>query len=58
MTYPRVADRENVRQIWRIAASMLINSRGQPTRDGPLAWGLIMRLINPQRKKLASFEIS
>jgi hypothetical protein len=26
--------------MWSVAANILINSRGQPTRGGPTAWGL------------------
>jgi len=39
--------------IWRVAANILNNSRGQPTRAGPPAWGLGKVLSTPHRRKLA-----
>jgi hypothetical protein len=40
MTRPRVADRGDGLQIWRVAANIFISRRGRPTVDGPPAWGL------------------
>jgi hypothetical protein len=52
MARPGVADGGNGFKIWRVGA----NSRVQPTRDGPPAWGLSERLTT-HRKKKACYEM-
>jgi len=37
--------------MWRIAANILNNIRGQPTRGGTLAWVLGEVLTTPHRKR-------
>jgi hypothetical protein len=51
MARPQVADGGDGLQIWRVAANILNNSRGQSTRGGPPAWGLGVGLITLHRKK-------
>ena len=43
--------------VWRVAANILNNSRGQPTRGGPPDWGLGEVLTTPHRKKVSCYEI-
>jgi hypothetical protein len=42
--------------IWRAAANILTNSRGKPTRGGPLAWILSEVLTTPYSNNLTSYE--
>jgi len=42
--------------IWMIDANTLKKNRGQPTMDGPPAWGLGEVLRTPQLKKVSYYE--
>jgi hypothetical protein len=41
---------------WKVAADILISSRGQLRRGGPPAWGLGEVLTIPRRKNLSCYE--
>jgi hypothetical protein len=51
MARPQVADGGDGLQIWTVAANILNEKSGQPTRGGPPAWGLGVGLTAPHRKK-------
>jgi predicted phosphatase len=49
MARPRLADRGDGLQIWRVVANMLNKQRGQPTVVGLQAWVVRQRAYNPLR---------
>jgi hypothetical protein len=51
MTHPQVANGVDGLEIWKVATNILNKQSGQPTRGGPPAWGLGVRLTTPHRKK-------
>jgi len=56
MARPRVANAEDGLQIWESSSEYTeLNSRGQPTRGGPPAWGLDEEiLLTAKRKQLVT----
>jgi hypothetical protein len=44
--------------VWRVAANIFNTQSGQPTRNGPPAWGLDGSLATPHRKTPACFKMS
>jgi hypothetical protein len=58
MTRPQVVDGVEGLQVWRASANILNNSSLQPTKGGPLAWGLGVGLTTPRRKNLSCYEMS
>jgi hypothetical protein len=56
MARPQIADGGDGLQIWRLAANILNNVSGQPTRVGPLAEGLGVGLTTPRRKTQFSYD--
>jgi hypothetical protein len=42
--------------IWKVAATILISSRGQPRRGGPPAWGLDEMLTILHHKNVSCYE--
>lgn len=57
MARPRVADRGDDPQIWRIAANTLNSSRGQQTSCSTPTWRLGEGLITPYSKKPDCYEM-
>jgi len=51
MARPQVVDGGDGLQILGVAANISDESRGQPKRGGPLAWGLDEVLTTPHRKR-------
>jgi hypothetical protein len=47
----RLRMEETASRYGRYLRTHLLNSRGQPTRGGPTAWGLGVGLKSPYRKK-------